>query len=200
MFTKLAALGVGLVTAAAAVPAAAHEGCPPGQHGSTSSYGVPPAPTYVPAPAYAPAPYAPAYAPSPNYAPAPSYAPPRGNYSRNEARNAAVFSRADYNYDGGITLGEARAYGRNEFARADRDRNGVLVRGELRGPGDDFADGRRARDGVVTYAEYDANVIDRFQRLDDNRDGYLSRYEMGQSAPAPTTRPGAWSVGWHWSL
>jgi hypothetical protein len=193
MFTKLAALGVGLVTAAAAVPAAAHEGCPPGQH--RSSHGVPPAPTYAPAPAYAPAPYAPV----PGYAPAP-YAPPRGNYSRNEARHAAVLSRADYNHDGGITLGEARAYGRSEFARADRDRNGVLVRGELRGPGDDFADGRRARDGVVTYAEYDANVIDRFQRLDDNRDGYLSRYELGQSAPAPAPRPGAWSVGWHWSL
>jgi hypothetical protein len=189
MFTKLAAFGVGLVTAAAAVPAAAHEGRSHGQHGAHSGYGVPPAPTYAPAPAYAPAPYA----------PAPSYAPPRGT-SRNEARNAAVLSRADYNYDGGITLGEARTYARSEFARADRDRNGVLMRGELRGPGDEFANGPRARDGVVTFAEYDANVIDRFQRLDDNRDGYLSRYELGQSAPAAAPRPGAWSVGWHWSL
>jgi hypothetical protein len=185
MFTNLAALGVGLITAVAAVPAAAHEGCPPGQqHSSYPSYGVPPAPTYAPAPAYAPAP------------PRVQTSYPRGN----DLRAAAVFSRADYNYDGGVTLGEARAYGRAEFGRADRDRNGVLIRGELRRAGDEFAGGVRSRDGVVTYAEYEANLTDRFYRLDQNRDGFLSRYELGTSAPAPAPRPGAWSVGWHWSL
>jgi Ca2+-binding EF-hand superfamily protein len=114
-----------------------------------------------------------------------------------------VLARADYNYDGGITLGEARAYGRAEFSRADRDRNGVLVRGELRRADDEFTEGRRGRDGAVTYAEYEANLTDRFYRLDQNRDGYLSRYELGSpgAAPAPAPRPGAaWSVGWHWSL
>jgi hypothetical protein len=113
------------------------------------------------------------------------------------AHHALVLSRADYNYDGGIALGEAHAYGRAEFARADRDRNGVLTRRELRGPGGELAQGARGRDGVVTLAEYDANVQRQFYSFDRNRDAFLTSYELGTSAPP---RPASVSWSWNWSL
>jgi hypothetical protein len=112
-------------------------------------------------------------------------------------RHAVVLSRADYNYDGGITFGEAHAYGRAEFARADRDRNGVLTRRELRGPAGELAHGARRRDGVVTSAEYDAHLQRQFYSLDRNRDAFLTSYELGTTAPP---RPASVSWSWNWSL
>jgi hypothetical protein len=107
-----------------------------------------------------------------------------------------VLSRADYNYDGGITMAEAHAFGRAEFASADVDRNGVLTRRELRGPGHELARGA-SRGGVVTFAEFDANVHQRFYELDANRDGFLSSYELGRPAP-PHNGGVTWS--WRWTL
>src|SRR6185436_10937799 len=106
-------------------------------------------------------------------------------YPATDAPYAVVLARADYDYDGGITLAEAHAYGRAQFSREDFDRNGVLTRHELRRANDEFARGAYSRDGVVTFAEYDANVQRQFYRLDANRDGFLSRYELGTSAPPP---------------
>ena len=114
-----------------------------------------------------------------------------------DAGYAVVLSRADYDYDGGISLAEAHAYGRAQFASDDLDRNGVLTRHELRRTNDELAQGARDHDGVLTFAEYDANVQRQFYRLDDNRDGYLSGYELGTQAP-PRTASVGWS--WHWSL
>ncbi|HEU4582997.1 MAG TPA: hypothetical protein VFS67_32280 [Polyangiaceae bacterium] len=170
MFNPIAALGVGLITAVAAVPAAAHDGCDPAR---PSSYPG----SYPPAPTYAPPPYAPA-------------TPVVMGSAQVELR------QADYNLDGGVTLREAQSFGWAQFSRADTNRDGVLTRWELRGLNDPFARGSRA-DGVVTFAEYDGNLQRQFYRLDDNRDGFLTRRELGVAAPAPATGV-TWS--WHWSL
>jgi len=107
-----------------------------------------------------------------------------------------VLRQADYNYDGGITLAEAYAYGEARFRGADLDRNGVLTRHELRGGEDEFTQRARRRDGVVTFAEYEASVQHEFYGLDSNRDAFLSSYELGTRAP-PSAGV-SWS--WHWSL
>lgn len=169
MFAKMASLGLGLVTAMAAFPAAAHE-----------SYGRAPNPGYGPR------------APAPMYAPAPV----RPERPMNEREAAAVLRGADYNRDGGITLGEANAYGRTQFRRDDFDGNGVLTVREVRGCNDELARGVPGN-GVVTFAEYDANLQREFYRLDRNRDGFLSGYDLGTSAPRPAAGM-SWS--WHWSL
>lgn len=174
MFNHLAALSVGVITAVSVSQASAHDGREPLPHGSYPSYRAP-APTYAPA-------------------------PPRvqARYPQSAVGNhALVLSRADYDYDGVIALGEAHAYGRAEFARADQDRNGVLTRRELRGPGGELAQGARRRDGVVTFAEYDANVQRQFYSLDRNRDALLTSYELGTAAPP---RPATVSWSWNWSL
>ena len=157
MLKQMAALGLGLITAAAAVPAAAHDGRDPARTGS-SSY-RPPAPTYAPR----------------------AQLPPS-----TDAGYALGLRHADYNSDGGITLREAHAYGRAQFRHEDLDRNGVLTRRELRGSRDEFARGPRG-DGVVTFAEYDSNVQRGFYHLDRNRDGRLSRRELGTGGPQPAT-------------
>lgn len=182
MFTKLAALGIGLTTLAAAPIAAAS---PYGPAYPTTGY-----PTYgAPGPVYAPAPVA--YPPPPPvYTPAPRVQSPR----RVEATQV-VMRRADYNRDGGVTYAEAQAYGRYQFARADYDRNGVLTRNELRNSPDDFTRASRGRGGVVTLAEHDAAVYEQFYQLDYNRDGFLSRQELGLSPPGNTV---TWT--WNWSL
>jgi hypothetical protein len=177
MFNSLAALGLGLITAVTASSATAHA-CDPVQ--PSSSYPGSATPSYGPA--------------QPTYLPAPPRAPVPPPYR--DAGYARVLSRADYDYDGGITLAEAHAYGRAQFASDDLDRNGVLTRHELRRTNDELAYGARDRDGVLTFAEYDANVQRQFYQLDVNRDGFLSRYELG--AEAPRTASVGWS--WHWSL
>ena len=179
MFNPVAAIGLGLITAVTASTAAATQPCDPVQPSSGyPSYG-PAAPTYYPAPPYAP--------------------PPRvqAPYPYRDVGYATVLARADYDYDGGITLAEAHAYGRAQFAADDLDRNGVLTRHELRRTPDVFAQSAGGRGGVVTFAEYDDSVQRQFYRMDVNRDGYLSRYELG-TQPPPRTASVGWS--WHWSL
>jgi hypothetical protein len=180
MLTQMAALGIGLITTVAA-PAALASPCD-GPHPTAGypTYGVP-VPTYSPAPPYAP----------------PPYAAPRSEPRRVDAQQV-VMRRADYNRDGGVTYAEAHAYGRNQFARADRDRNGVLTRWELRDSRDDFTRVSHGRGGVVTLAEFDAAVYDQFYQLDYNRDGFLSRYELGFGAPPRPATGVTWS--WNWSL
>ena len=195
MFTKLAALGIGLATTVVA-PIAAAAPCDPAY--PTTGY-----PTNYPAsyPTSYPATYPTYGAPVPTYSPAPPYYAPAPPYAAPAPRRVeatqVVMRRADYNRDGGVTYAEAHAYGRDQFARADRDRNGVLTRRELRDSRDDFTrvSNQRGR-GVVTLAEFDASVYNDFYQLDRNRDGFLSRYELGGgSAPGSTV---TWS--WNWSL
>jgi Ca2+-binding EF-hand superfamily protein len=122
------------------------------------------------------------------YAPAP-YA------HRVESRDAAALRRADYNRDGGVTFAEAHAYARNAFSRSDADHNGVLTRRELRVAPDGLTRDARSPDRV-TLADYDRSVREDFRGLDRNRDGFLSGYELGTSAPSANTV----SYSWHWQL
>ena len=179
MFKHWAALGTGLISAATALPAAAHDGRGPAHAGPAYPEYRRSTPTYAPAPPRV-------YTPSPQYAPYPA-----GNVGY-----APVLLQADYNYDGGITLAEAYAYGQARFSRVDLDRNGVLTRHELRGGEDEFTQTARRRDGVVTFSEYEASVQQHFYQLDRNRDAFLSSYELGTTAP-PSAGV-SWS--WHWSL
>ena len=177
MLTQLAALGIGLITAIG-TPAIAQADC--NTPAKPSAY-----PTSYPGHSY-PGYNGPRH-PAPTYNPAPTR-------SRNvEPPRAVVLRRADYNNDGGISFHEAQAYGRNEFGRADHDRNGVLTRYEIH-RNDELASGARGRDGVVTFAEYDASVRRQFASLDRNRDGFLSRNELG------SRRPNTVSYNWHWRL
>lgn len=192
MLTQMAALSIGLITTVAA-PIALAAPCDTAH--PTAGY-----PTYgAPVPTYSPVPsYSPPYAQQPPYGAQPPYAAPRGPAPRRIEAQQVVMRQADYNRDGGVTYGEAHAYGRNQFARADYDRNGVLTRRELRDSRDDFTRVSHGRGGVVTLAEFDAAVHDQFYQLDYNRDGFLSRYELGLGAPpAPASRV-TWS--WNWSL
>jgi len=100
---------------------------------------------------------------------------------------------ADYNGDGFVSLAEAHGYARTEFARDDWDRNGILDWREQHAA-DTLAREGRGRDSVVTLADYDNSMRREFYSLDRNRDGYLSRYELGANVPAA---PGV-SFSWHW--
>jgi hypothetical protein len=178
MFNQLAALGLATLVTAAPAAAHAYDTAYPSPYPSSYPSSYPSAYPSYPAPAYSPA---------PPYAQEPAYS--RVVYQQ-------VLSRADYDYDGGITLAEAHAFGRADFARQDVDRNGVLTRRELRGPGHELARGA-GRGGVVTFAEFDANVRQRFYELDLNRDAYLSNYELGRPAPQ---RNGGVTWSWRWTL
>ena len=187
MFNPIAALGVGLITALAAVPAAAHDGRGPAYPSSypgsyPSSY-----------PGSYPSSYPGSYPP-----PAPTYAPPPYAPATPVVLGDAQLElrQADYDFDGGVTLREAHSFGWAQFSHEDTNRDGVLTRWELRGLNDTFARGARA-DGVVTFAEYDGNLQRQFYRLDYNRDGFLSRRELGIATPPPSTGV-TWS--WHWSF
>jgi hypothetical protein len=186
MLNQLAALGIGLVSAVTSTVAVAHENCDPAHQSAT-------APSYAPQsyapPGYAPQSYGPAPAPVPTYAPAPAYAPAPPPI---EADYALELRGADYDRNGWVTRNEAEAYGQAAFAHADLDRNGVLTRRELWGTQDALARSTPSRDGVVTFAAYEANVDRQFYELDRNRDGYLSGYELGAR---PAERPTA-SVSW----
>jgi hypothetical protein len=199
MTTKLAALGLGIATAIA--PTAALAGCVPAH--PSASYPTTTYPTSDPSATY-PSPYpATTYPTYPSYgAPVPAYSPtwtptPLPRVAPPASRRTVLLKRADYDGDGGITFAEAQAYGRTEFGYADVDRNGVLTRRELDNHVDEFARAarRRGRDDVVTFAEYDRSVRNRFMDLDRNRDGFVSRHEV-QRRPEPKT--GGFS--WHWQL
>jgi hypothetical protein len=164
MLTQLAALGIGLITTVASpLVHAAQPGCDPAHPTAAHPAHRAPAPTYAPA--------------------APRYpAPP----VRHVETSAVVLRRADYNRDGGVTLQEARAYGRNQFIRADQDRNGVLTRRELSRADSELQRISGTRGGRLTLAEYHTSITSQFHRLDDNRDAVLSRNELGAASPNRT--------------
>jgi hypothetical protein len=165
MLTQLAALGIGLITTVASpIVHAAQPGCDTAHPSAAHPPYRAPAPTYVPAPTYA------------------SARPPRHQAPPvRHVEAPVVMRRADYNRDGGVTLQEARAYGRIRFIRADRDGNGVLTRRELNNADSDFSRVSQSRGGL-TLAEYHASITSQFHGLDRNRDAFLSRHELGTAS------------------
>lgn len=177
MMMKLPVLGAALVTALCGT-ALASEPCD--VHGAPVGHGYGP-----PVGGYPPAARGPAGRHPGSYRHAPPVAP------RVDARHAAAELRgSDLNRDGWVTLDEALARGRREFARRDRDRNHVLTRREI-GPSE-LGHDDRDRDGRVTRREHQSSVRAHFARLDVNRDGWLGRHELGLEQPRPR------SAGW-WS-
>jgi len=115
-----------------------------------------------------------------------------------EARQKARFDRADANHDGQVSYAEFTVARTDaEHARKDRfaqrgERFGQNVRGEHRMAHNRFGHGRfRGRggalgmiqmadadkDGAVTKAEFQARMLQRFDRLDTNHDGTVTRDE-----------------------
>jgi Ca2+-binding EF-hand superfamily protein len=107
-----------------------------------------------------------------------------------------AFRELDRDGNGRITAAEW-SYDREDFRRADHNRDGVLTQREFLGEADDdtiadVADDRgdvssadetrfvaldRNRDGRVSRNEWGRDRAS-FDRLDENRDGYLTRAEM----------------------
>jgi Ca2+-binding EF-hand superfamily protein len=121
-----------------------------------------------------------------------------GILNRNEwVGETLPFDLVDRNRDNRITVDEyvnAPAGGEAErrFAVLDRNRNGVVNRGEWRGETMFFDDVDRNRDNRVTLEEYvsmantaqtgSSDLDRRFVQLDRNRDGALSRDEWRDTA------------------
>lgn len=125
---------------------------------------------------------------------------------------AEGFARLDHDHDGRITPGEWH-FDRESFRRADHDGDGMLSRAEFLG-GDDEDD----RDDQFTYLDHNADgrvtrdewhgTRARFDMLDSDRNGVLTRAEMLGTLDAPpdlftsvdVDRDGAitWDE-WHWS-
>jgi Ca2+-binding EF-hand superfamily protein len=101
---------------------------------------------------------------------------------RNLAWNASGFTTLDHNRDGRITPNEWH-YDLETFRRVDDNRNNALSRQEFLGGdvdddrGDQFDDLDMNNNGRIERSEWHAgNAV--FTRLDQNRDGVLSRLEV----------------------
>ena len=129
-----------------------------------------------------------------------------GYISRSEWRGESVsFDVVDRNRDGRITMDEylnQSAYGTGDlewrFGQLDRNHDGVINRGEWRGERLSFDAVDRNGDNRVTLDEYVNQGTDgydngygsasggmqaRFEQMDRNRDGVLSRGEWRDSTP-----------------
>ena len=113
-----------------------------------------------------------------------------------QARQKARFDRLDSNHDGQVSYAEFTA-AHAKFDQARKDRVGQQgqrlgapdgERGEHRMGMRRFGQGFAARggmlrmadadkDGTITKAEFEAAVLQRFDRLDTNKDGVVSRDE-----------------------
>lgn len=105
-----------------------------------------------------------------------------GRISRAEfPADPSLFDRADRNRDGMLTRGEAETYARStnvdaELRRLDRNGDGAISRSEWRGNWEAFDRLDRNDDGVISQADR-ANRGRRFHGLDRNRDGVVTRSE-----------------------
>jgi Ca2+-binding EF-hand superfamily protein len=107
-----------------------------------------------------------------------------------------AFRELDADGNGRITAAEW-SYDREDFRRADHNRDGVLTRREFLGEADTTADRADDERGYASSADDDQRFLDlddnrddrvsrsewrsdraSFDRLDENRDGYLTRAEM----------------------
>lgn len=92
--------------------------------------------------------------------------------------------RVDLNSDGVITRAEAIAEANARFARLDRDRDGTItpserraVRSMHRHTGNDTPPKQR-QDATATAAQFRDRALNRFDRMDTNRDGRLDGPEI----------------------
>lgn len=88
------------------------------------------------------------------------------------------FNRINANRDGFIAWQEARPDRIAEFKRTDKNRNGLLTRGEFSPRAMPFEAFDRNKDGVVTVEEFIAKHREMFTAADKDGDGRVSRQEF----------------------
>lgn len=121
--------------------------------------------------------------------------------SEYQALGRSRFSLADFDGNGVVTQQEFINLGLADFDRADLNKDGRIMRGEVRGlvPSGDapyisaggftrtqaanvavtrFAYLDVNRDGTMTSSEYTSQLATEFTRADLNRDGFLDRGEL----------------------
>ena len=138
-------------------------------------------------------------------------------FERNVNWTAAGFTSLDHNRDRRLSANEWH-FDQETFRRVDRNRDGALSQAEFVGSatedddrGDSFDDLDDNNNGRVERSEWHGGA-EVFARLDRNRDGSLSRFEVVGAEPAATdvwdqfgnldsNRNGTLSRNeWHWSL
>ena len=89
----------------------------------------------------------------------------------------------DSDNDGTVDLDEAKRSASTLFDKLDRDRDGALDRGELRGrlSSAQFAAADPDKDGTLSKDEYLKAVEDRFKAADRDNDGTLDERELRSS-------------------
>jgi Ca2+-binding EF-hand superfamily protein len=95
-----------------------------------------------------------------------------------------VLSMLDSDKDGTVDLTEAKAAGAAAFDRLEKDHDGTLDRGELRGRIDPkgVAVADPDKDGTLDKGEYLALIEQRFKVADRDNDGTLDAAELKSSA------------------
>lgn len=112
---------------------------------------------------------------------------------RGGARRAQLFDRLDANRDGLLSREEFAARGAVRGDRAERQgRRGMRGMRGMRGGemGGRMAGRMLGEDGVITAAEFRAQALQRFERMDANNDGRINADERrggrrGPRGPAP---------------
>ena len=94
-------------------------------------------------------------------------------------RQGQRFDRLDSNRDGQLSREE---FGQRQAMRAERRGGQGMRRGGQRGQRGAMRAGRRfGADGVVTREEFRAQALQRFERLDTNRDGTITAAERQEA-------------------
>jgi Ca2+-binding EF-hand superfamily protein len=102
-----------------------------------------------------------------------------------EARKQERFAKHDANKDGKLTKDELGKMPEHFQKRVDANGDGAITQAELaahKGPGHDKRGRGPDKDGdkVVTRDEMKAKVSEHFTRLDENKDGKLTKDELGK--------------------
>ncbi len=105
-------------------------------------------------------------------------------YRASAASDPDLLLRLDTDRDGTVSLDEAKKAADAMFDKLDRDHDGTLTRGELRGrlSAKEFTAADIDKDGTISKDEYLAVVEHRFKAADADNDGTLTRQELKTKA------------------
>ena len=100
------------------------------------------------------------------------------------ASDPDLLLRLDTDRDGTVSLEEAKKAADVMFDKLDRDHDGTLTRGELRGrlSAKEFTAADIDKDGTISKDEYLTVVEELFKAADPDNDGTLTRQELKTKA------------------